>query len=101
MEQTFTLERRAVGNATILYIDGPLRMGYREASTGQQLSEAIKQVLSEGSSLVALDLRGLIKTPDSSGLGELVAAQSALRQAGGSLVLANVPPKLHQLITMM
>src|SRR5262245_53660219 len=101
MEQTFTLERRSLGEVTILYLDGPLRMGYREASTGQQLSEAVKQVLSEGRNLVALDLRGLVKTPDSSGLGELVAARSALGQAGGGLVLVNVPPKLHQLISMM
>jgi anti-anti-sigma factor len=101
MDQNFTLEQRSVGASTILYLDGPLRMGYREASTGQQLSEAVKKVVSDGAHLVAIDLRGLVKTPDSSGLGELVAVESTLRQCGGRLVLVNVPPKLRHLIDMM
>src|SRR4051794_9486576 len=101
MEQTFTLERRTEGSLTILYLEGPLCLGYTDAATGQQLSEAVKQLASVGSHLVALDLRGLMKTPDSSGLGELVAAQSALRRCGGGLVLVNVPPKLRELIALL
>ncbi len=101
MSQTFSLEQRNMGAVTILYLDGPLRMGYRDASTGQQLSDAVKQLLSEGTHLVALDLRGLVRTPDSSGLGELVAAEAVLRKSGGGLVLVNVPPKLRYLIEMM
>ena len=101
MEQTFTLEQRTVGAATIFYLDGPLRLGSREASTKQNLSEAVKQAVGNGAHLVAIDLRGLVKTPDSSGLGELVAAESALRQHDGKLVLVNIPPKLRRLITTM
>jgi anti-sigma B factor antagonist len=97
-ERTFTLERRSVGAATFLYVDGALRLGHREASTGRQLSDAVKDVVGTGVERVAIDLRGLVKTPDSSGLGELVAADSALRQRGGRLVLVNVPPKLRTLI---
>ena len=100
-DRTFTLEHRSVGASTILYLDGPLQLGHREATTGQQLSEAVRLAVSGGAHNVAIDLRGLVKTPDSSGLGELVAAESALRQTGGRLVLVNVPPKLRRLIEMM
>ena len=100
-DRTFTLEQRSVGASMILYLDGPLRLGHREATTGQQLSEAVRQAVSNGAHNVAIDLRGLVKTPDSSGLGELVAAESALRQIGGRLVLVNAPPKLRRLVTMM
>ena len=96
--RTFTLERRRIGTATIFYLDGPLRLGHREATTGHQLSDAVREVVGTGAHRVAIDLRGLVKTPDSSGLGELVAAESALRQHGGILVLVNVPPKLRALI---
>ena len=101
MENTFTLDRRTVGAVTILYLEGPLRLGYADAATGQQLSDSVKQLLSAGTHLVALDLRGLLKTPDSSGLGELVAAESALRKSGGGLVLVNVPTKLRDIIGLM
>jgi anti-sigma B factor antagonist len=100
-DRTFTLERRSFGSTTILYLDGPLRLGHRDAKTGQQLSDAVREVISSGTHYVAIDLRGLVKTPDSSGLGELVAAESALRQRGGKLVLVNVPPKLRKLVETM
>ena len=100
-DRTFTLEQRCIGTSTILYLDGPLRLGHREATTGQQLSEAVRLAVSNGAHNVARDLRGLVKTPDSSGLGELVAAESAVRQIGGRLVLVNLSPKLRRLIEMM
>jgi anti-anti-sigma factor len=100
-DRTFTLERRPLGAATIFYLDGPLRLGHREATTGEHLSEAVRAAIGGGARNVAIDLRGLVKTPDSGGLGELVAAESALRRGGGKLVLVNVPPKLRTLIEMM
>jgi anti-sigma B factor antagonist len=100
-DRTFILEQRAVGASVILYLDGPLRLGHREATTGFQLAETVRLAVSNGAHNVAIDLRGLVKTPDSSGLGELVAAESAVRQIGGRLVLANVPTKLRRLIEMM
>lgn len=101
MEQVFTIEQRSVGAFTILYLDGPLRLGSREASSGKGLSDTVRHIADDGLSHVAIDLRGLVKTPDSSGLGELVAAQNVLRNQGGTLVLVNVPPKLRQVIAMM
>ena len=100
-DRVFTLEQRSIGAATILYLDGPLRLGHREATTGFALSEAVKAAITDETNLVAIDLRGLVKAPDSSGLGELVAAESALRRRGGRLVLVSVPVKLRGLITMM
>lgn len=101
MERTFTLVQQQLGSGTILYLDGPLRLGHREAATGQPLSTAVRSVIAAGSLQIAIDLRGLVKTPDSSGLGELVAAQSALRPHGETLILVNVPPKLRRLIGTM
>jgi anti-sigma B factor antagonist len=100
-DRVFTLEQRCLGAATIFYLDGPLRLGHREATSGHVLSEAVKAALTDETNLVAIDLRGLVKAPDSSGLGELVAAESALRKRGGKLVLVNVPHKLRGLITTM
>ena len=100
-DRTFTLEHRSIGTATILYLDGPLRLGHREAVTGRQLSEEVRLALVNGAHNVAIDLRGLVRMPDSSGIGELVAAESALRQIGGRLVLVNVPPKLRRIVDMM
>lgn len=100
-DRTFTLERRPLGTATIFYLDGPLRLGHREATTGEHFSDAVRSAVGDGAPYVAIDLRGLVKTPDSGGLGELVAAESALRRSGGKLVLVNVPAKLRGLIEMM
>ena len=100
-DRTFTLATRTVEGATFMYLDGPLRLGHKEASTGRQLSESVREIVCTGVCNLVIDLRGLVKTPDSSGLGELVAAESALRQRGGKLVLVNVPPKLRTLIGTM
>ena len=101
MERTFTLVHQQLGSGAILYLDGPLRLGHREAATGQPLSAAVRGVVAAGTVHIAIDLRGLVKTPDSSGLGELVAAQSALKPHGETLILVNVPPKLRKLIGTM
>jgi anti-anti-sigma factor len=101
MRQTFSLERRTIDSVPILYLEGPLRLGACEAETGMQLSDAVKRLPCSGVRIVAIDLRGLVKTPDSSGLGELVAAEAALRRSGGGLILVNVPRKLRDLIATM
>jgi anti-anti-sigma factor len=97
----FAIERRAAGEGVLLRFEGPLRLGCREAATGLQLVEYVKCLINEGTCRIALDLDGLVKTPDSSGLGELVAVESALRHNGGRLVLLNVTPKLEQIITTL
>jgi anti-anti-sigma factor len=101
MRPTFTLHKREIDSVTVLYLEGPLRLGACESVTGMQLSEVVKRLYGGGSRLVAIDLRGLARTPDSSGLGELVAAQAALRRCGGDLILVNVPRRLRDLIAMM
>lgn len=101
MERTFTLVQQRLGTGSILYLDGPLRMGHFEAATGETLSVAVRSVIATGAIQIAIDLRGLVKTPDSSGLGELVAVQSALKVHGQTLILVNVPPKLRSIISLM
>jgi anti-anti-sigma regulatory factor len=101
MRSTFSLEQHTVDSVTIFYLVGPLRLGACETTTGMHLSDAVKRLPLGTSHLIAIDLRGLVKTPDSSGLGELVAAETALRRSGRGLVLVNVPRKLRDLIATM
>ena len=100
-ENAFTIERRDAGAGVVLAFSGPLRLGCRDATTGLQLVEYVTSLVNEGTTRVVIDLDALVKTPDSSGLGELVAAESALRHSGGRLVLLNVSPKLRQIITTL
>jgi anti-anti-sigma factor len=97
----FVLERGDRDGIVLLYLDGQLRLGVVEQTTRRSLSDAIGVIASEGGRRIALDLRGLLLAPDSSGLGELVAAQAALSRADGRLAIVNAPPKLRNLIAMM
>jgi len=102
MRPTFSLQPRTIESVTILHLEGPLRLGSSDSTSGMQLADAVKRLPAEGNgNFIVIDLRGLAKTPDSSGLGELVAAEAALRRCGGGLVLVNVPRKLRDLIAMM
>ena len=85
----------------LLALEGPLRLGVVDQETRRSLSDVITQLARNGNSHVALDLRGLVHTPDSSGLGELVAAQVALGRLGGRFAIVNPPTKLRRLIEMM
>jgi anti-sigma B factor antagonist len=99
--QTFTLDQRRVGAVAILTLAGSLRLGYRESSSGFQVSDVVKQLVAEGTQHIAINLANLSETPDSGGLGELLAAEAVLRRAGGDLVLVGVPPQLRSIIEMM
>ena len=99
--QTFTIEQRRAGDVAVLSLSGPLRLGYRETSSGQQISDIVKQIVATGTQRIAINLSGLSETPDSSGLGELLAVEAVLRRAGGDLVLVDIPPQLRSIIEMM
>lgn len=100
-EGSFAIARRDADGGTVLQLSGLLRLGHRDAATGLQLVEYVKTLIGEGATRVVMDLGGLVKAPDSSGLGELVAAESALRHNGGRLVFVHVSPKLQQVITTL
>ncbi len=49
---------------------------------------------------LAIDMKG-VNNVDSTGLGLLIAANNSLDQAGGHLLLANVPEKIENLLKMI
>jgi anti-anti-sigma factor len=97
----FVLTSTDRDGVVILALEGALRLGVVDQESRRSLSDIITQLARTGTQRVALDLRGLIHTPDSSGLGELMAAQVALARQGGRFAIVNPPAKLRRLIEMM
>jgi len=69
---------RKAGRATILDLDGPLKLGEAEESFRNQ----IQQLVDAGTTHVAVNLAGVTEL-DSSGIGALVRAFTTLKRAGG------------------
>jgi anti-sigma B factor antagonist len=56
------------------------------------LKDAVRELLSKGQTKILLNLVNYI---DSSGIGELVSAFTAVRKQGGDLKLLNLTKKIH------
>ena len=72
-------------------IDYLVPSGSMDHAVAKQLEEAFLSIVGEGRTRLVLDLE-LVQVVDSSGLGTIVTAFKAARDAGGSLVLLNVHP---------
>src|ERR1700730_18846086 len=77
-EAPLNISIRKAGRATILDLDGPLKLGDAEESFRNQ----IQQLIDAGSLHVAVNLAGVTEL-DSSGIGALVRAVTTLKRAGG------------------
>ena len=84
---------RQVDGITILDLSGRITLG--EGSV--QLRDAVRDLLSKGSKKILLNL-GDVNYIDSSGIGELVSAYTAVRNQGGDLKLLNLTKKVHDLL---
>ena len=84
---------RQVDGVTILDLSGRITLG--EGSV--QLRDAVRDLLSKGSKKILLNL-GDVNYIDSSGIGELVSAYTAVRNQGGDLKLLNLTKKVHDLL---
>ena len=58
------------------------------------LKDAVRELLSKGQTKILLNL-GDVNYIDSSGIGELVSACTAVRKQGGDLKLLNLTKKVH------
>lgn len=87
------ISTRDVGNAKVLGLKGKVTIGSGDVT----LRDAIDGAVSNGSTNLVVDLKGVSKM-DSSGLGELVAAHNAVTAEGGTIKLANVPSKLYNVL---
>jgi anti-sigma B factor antagonist len=84
---------RQVDGITILDLSGRITLG--EGSV--VLRDTIREVLGKGNKKILLNL-GDVTYIDSSGIGELVSAFTAVRKEGGELKLLNLTKKVHDLL---
>src|SRR5271155_5062843 len=84
---------RQVDGVTILDMSGRITLG--EGSV--ILRDTIRDMVAQGSKKLLLNL-GDVTYIDSSGIGELVSAFTAVRKEGGELKLVNMTKKVHDLL---
>ncbi len=87
------IQSRAVNGVTILDIDGRIILGEEIAA----FKQSIAVVIADGRKFVLLNLRE-VPYIDSSGIGELVAAFTRIRDLGGELKLLNPSSKVRTLL---
>jgi anti-sigma B factor antagonist len=86
---------REVGAVTIVDFSGELTIGKPSAV----LREAIDDLIRKHRSKIILNFRGVIAI-DSAGVGELVAAYTALKNTEGRLKLLNPPKKICDMLEL-
>jgi len=92
---SMTLLTRTVNEVTILDLGERITLG--EGSG--RLRDAVREILLKGSKKMIVNL-GEVTYIDSSGLGELVSAFTAVKRAGGELKLLNVTKKINDLLVI-
>ncbi len=90
---TLKATSRQVDGITILDMSGRVTLG--EGSV--VLRDTIRDILAKGNKKILLNL-GDVTYIDSSGIGELVSAFTAVRKEGGELKLLNLTKKVHDLL---
>jgi anti-sigma B factor antagonist len=84
---------RQVDGVTILDLSGRITLG--EGSV--ILRDTIRELIGKGDKKILLNL-GDVTYIDSSGIGELVSAFTAVRKESGELKLLNLTKKVHDLL---
>jgi anti-sigma B factor antagonist len=90
---SLTIETREVGHVTILDIEGRIVLG----DEIHELRDAVRDLVKQGKKKIILNLAG-VDYIDSSGVGELVANFTAVRNAGGELKLLNLTQKVQDVL---
>ena len=78
---------------TILDLKGKITIGVGDVA----LRDAIHEALEAGSKNLLINLKD-VTTIDSSGVGELVSSYTTVTNRGGKLKLANLPPKVADIL---
>ncbi|HVI10123.1 MAG TPA: STAS domain-containing protein [Candidatus Binatia bacterium] len=88
-----TITTREVSHVTIVDISGRITLG----DEIEQLRDTIRSLVAEGKKKIILNL-AQVDYIDSSGVGELVAAYTTVRNAGGELKLLALTKKVHDVL---
>ncbi len=95
-EGTVHIGIRKAGHATILDLEGPLKLGDAE----EAFRNKIQQLVDSGSTHVAVNLAGVTEL-DSSGIGALVRAFTTLKRAGGKATYFAPTKRVLMLLKMV
>jgi anti-sigma B factor antagonist len=87
------VSNRQVDGVTVVDMSGRITLG--EGSV--VLRDTIRDLIGKGQKKILLNL-GDVTYIDSSGIGELVSAFTAVRREGGELKLLNLTKKVHDLL---
>jgi anti-sigma B factor antagonist len=89
------ISNREVHHVTIIDLNGRIVLG----DETEQVRTAVRELIAEGKKKIILNLAG-VDYIDSSGVGELVASFTAVRNAGGELKLLNLTQKVHDVLNV-
>ena len=89
------LTTRDVSGVSIVDLSGKITLG----EGGVALREEVRKLLAEDKKKIVLNLAE-VNYIDSSGLGELVSAYTAVKNAGGELKLLNLTSKVRDLLVI-
>ncbi len=92
---SMTFKTREVSGVTLVDLSGKITLG----EGGMTLREEVRKLLAEGKKKIVLNL-GEVNYIDSSGLGELVSAYTAVKNSGGELKLLNLTSKVRDLLVI-
>ena len=90
---SLTINTREVSHVTILDIEGRIVLGQEL----EDLRDAVRGLINQGQKKIILNLSG-VDYIDSSGVGQLVASFTAVRNAGGELKLLNLTKKVQDVL---
>lgn len=88
-----TIASRQVAHVVIFDVKGRIVLG----DEIHQLRDAVRGMLAQDKKKIILNLAE-VDYMDSSGVGEMVAAFTAVRNAGGELKLLNLSPKVEDIL---
>ena len=89
------LTTREVGGVSIVDLSGKITLG----EGGVALRDEVRKLVAEGKKKIVLNLAE-VNYIDSSGLGELVSAYTAVKNAGGELKLLSLTSKVRDLLVI-
>lgn len=90
---SFQLSRQMIGDVVVLRPAGKLTIGVAEIA----LRDEIRTLIAQGHKKIVLALSKTTSV-DSSGFGELVAMYTNLANAGGHVILAELPHKIRDIL---